>query len=329
MPSATNIQGTIHVDRYLTNFSVRYIQDKANFLGQQAATVIPVLKQTDKFVVYDRGFFWRDEVQVRPLTGRPVQVGYKVTSDSYSCEEYALEHLVDDRQRANVDAPIGLDENATVILTDKHMIKQDKAWATAFFGTSIWTTEWTGVVSGPAANQFVQFNDSTSDPIAVVDQVKDDIFKLTGKMPNTMVLGASVKRELRNHPDIIDRIKYTQIGIADDALFAQLFDVDKILVARSLENTAKEGNTDNFDYILDETAMWLGYIAPTPTIDSPTAIANFSWTGLLPGANALGGVIERGRDERAHSDWFQMRSAWGLKKVAADLGAYFASAVAA
>jgi hypothetical protein len=43
--------------------------------------------------------------------------------------------------------------------------------------------------------------------------------------------------------------------------------------------------------------------------------------------NALGGVIERGRDERAHSDWFQDRMAWDMKIVAQDLGIFFRNAV--
>src|SRR5713226_4354395 len=100
-----NIQGTLHVDRYLTTYSVNYVQDRKVFVAQRAASVIPVMKQTDTYVSYDRGYFWRDEVLPRPLGGRPTQVGYKVNSDNYNAIEYALEHVVDDRQRANVDDP--------------------------------------------------------------------------------------------------------------------------------------------------------------------------------------------------------------------------------
>ncbi len=75
--------------------------------------------------------------------------------------------------------------------------------------------------------------------------------------------------------------------------------------------------------------MLLLYIDPSAGLDSPTAIANFAWTGLIPGAtNAIGGVMERGRDDRAHSDYFQERMAWDLQKVAADLGVYFSGAIA-
>lgn len=330
-PADANIQGTLHVDRYLTNFSVNYVQDRKNFVAQRAASIIPVVKQTDTYVVYDRGYFWRDEAQPRPLGGRPQQVGYKFDSGTYKATEYALEHVVDDRQRTNADDPIRLDENATTLLTGKHMIKQDRVWVAKFFGTGLWSTEATGVSSSPSvADQFLTFDDSGSTPIEVIDYWKDQMFQKTGFMPNTLVLGAGVKRVLRTHPDIADRIKYTRTGIADDDILGMLFEIPNLVVARSIYNAAEEGAANNFQYIADPNAMWMGYIEPNPGLDSPTAIANFAWTGLLPGAtNALGGVMERGRDERAHSDYFQGRMAWDLEIVAPDLGVFFNHAIGA
>jgi hypothetical protein len=119
------------------------------------------------------------------------------------------------------------------------------------------------------------------------------------------------------------------VGIADEDKLGDLFDVPNVFTARSIYNEAKEGEADNFQYIANSKGMWLGYIEPRPVLDSPTAIANFAWTGLLPGAtNAIGGVMQRGRDDRAHSDYFQNRMAWDLKMVADDLGAYFDQVVA-
>lgn len=328
MPESANIQGPIHVDRYLTDFSVRYVQDATQFVAQRATSVISVNMMSNQYAMYDRGYFLRDEAQARPLGGRPEQVGYKVSPGTYVAVEYALEHVVDDRQRANVDDPISLDENATAILTSKMMIKQDRYFAQNFFTTGKWTTEIQGVVSSPTAGQFLKFTDANSDPIGVIEQYKDVIGQSTGMVPNTLVLGANVRRTLRTHPDITDRIKYTQTGIADDALLAALFNLDQVVTARSIYNAAAEGLADNFQYIADANAMLLMYIDQTPGLDSPTAIALFAWTGLLPGlTNALGGVIERGRDERAHSDWFQDRMAWDMKIVAQDLGIFFPGAV--
>ena len=147
-------------------------------------------------------------------------------------------------------------------------------------------------------------------------------------MPNVLVLGAAVKRALRTHPDISDRIKYTQTGIADDDILATLFEVDSVITARSVFNAADEGASDDMQFIADERALLLAYIDPSPALNSPTALANFAWTGLIPGeTNAIGGVMERGRDDRAHSDYFQNRMAWDLRQVAPDLATFFNEAV--
>lgn len=329
-PRGQNIQGALHVDRYLTNFSINYVQASSAFIAQRAASVVPVLKQTDTYVVYDRGYFWRDESQPRPLGGRPVQVGYAVEDGNYSAVEYALEHVIDDRQRANVDDPIRLDENATNLLTQKQMIKQDRVWAQRFFLPGVWSHNFEGVASSPdeEEDQFLTFNDADSDPIGTIDWAKDLVHSRTGFMPNTLVLGAKVKRKLRTHPDIADRIKYTQTGIGDEGILAALFEVQNVMTARSIYNAAAEGAENDFNYIANQTGMWLGYIDPNPALDSPTAIVNFAWTGLLPGAtNAIGGVMERGRDDRAHSDYFQNRMAWDLRAAAPDLGAFFENVV--
>lgn len=327
--SATNIEGTLHVDQYLTDYSVMYVQDSGMFIAQRATSQIPVKKQTNKYVVYDRGYFWRDEVQPRPLGGTPVQASYKVSEGTYSAEEYALEHTIDDRQRENADDPIRLDENATILLTQKNLIKQDRYWAVNYFKTGVWTTDYEGVQSTPGTNQFLQFDDASSDPIGVIDEAKDTMAKLTGFMPNTLVLGAKVKRKLRSHPDIADRIKYTQTGVADEGILGGLFEVENVITARSVYNKAHQGATNDFDFIVDETGMWLGYIEPNPGLDSPTAIATFAWTSLVPGqTNAMGGVIESGRIDRAHSDYYQGRMAWDIAQVAADLGAFFNDVVA-
>lgn len=325
---ASNYQGTYHVDRYLTNYSLSWTQDQMNFVGRRASSTLPVSNQSDKYAEYDRGFFWRDEFQHRPLGGRPAQISQKINEGTYSASEWALEQTVDDRQRANTDAPLNLDESAVEALTQKAMIRMDRLWASSFFIPSAWTTLRVGTASTPGTNQFLQFDDANSDPIGTVDEAKDAMFQLTGFMPNTMVLGSGVRRTLRSHADIADRIKYVGVGLADETKLQELFDVPNVMTARSLYNAAAEGGTDDFEYIVDSTSFWLGYIEPAPALNKPTAIMNFAWTGLIPGAtNAMGGVIERGRDDRAHSDWIQDRMAFDLKQVSADLGIFCQNAI--
>jgi len=317
----SDLQGTFHIDTWLTNYSVRYRQDAANFIGGFAATQVPVLNESDKYAIYPPGYFWRDEAEVRPLGGRPVQVSYKKETGQYLCEEWALEHTIDDRERANVDMPEDLDENAVELLDGKQMIREDRIWATNFFKTGVWTHDYVG------GQHFTPFNDVSSTPIEVIDQYKTNMAQATGMMPNTIVLGANVHNALRSNADIVDRVKYTQRGIATLGLLAELFEVSSVRTARGVYNAAAEGATDDMEFIVDPNGMWIGYIEPTARLNAPTAIARFGWTGLLGGAaNQAGGVITRGRDDRATSDWIQNHNAFEYKQVSADLGIFLAYA---
>lgn len=324
-------------DEYLTNYSFAIMQDAATFVAGVASSRIPVMKEAAKYNVYPPGYFWRDESQVRPLGGRPVQVSYKLKHGTYSAEEWALEHTIDDRQRTNVATgrQINLDENATRLLTGKQMIRADRIWADNFFRAGVWGMEITGVAANPdiAADEFLHWGNAASNPISDVEDWKERIRQATGYEPNTLVLGANVRKTLKNHPDFIERTKYTSSAAITNAIMGALFEIENIRVARALYNAAaermpEEDEAVDLRYIVNPNAVLLAYIDPNPTIDSPTAIGNFSWVGLIPGqTNDFGGVMSRGRDGRAYSDWFHNRQAFDLRKVSDDLAVFVNNAV--
>lgn len=324
-------------DAYLTNYSYALMQDAATFVAGVATSRIPVEVEAGKYNVYNPGYFWRDEAKVRPLGGRPVQVGYGLDEGTYVAEEWALEHTIDDRQRRNVrsDRQINLDENATRLLTGKQMIRADRIWADLFFKEGVWAMEVEGVAADPdeEQDQFLRWSDAASNPISDIEEFKDRIRQATGMEPNTLILGANVRKKLKNHPDFIERIKYTSSAAITNQTMQQLFEIENVRVARALYNAAAERMPDDdkggvdLQYIVDPNAALLAYIDPTPTLDSPTAMATFAWTGLVPGqTNDFGGVMSRGRDGRAYTDWFHNRQAFGMGKISDDLAVFIKGA---
>lgn len=329
-----SISGDTNPDAYLTNYSFGLFQQDGVFVAGSASSRIPVTQEAGKFNVYPPGYFWRDEMKVRPLGGRPRQVGYAVKEDTYVAEEWALEHVIDDRQRQNSRLQGRLDENATRLLTGKAMIRADRIWATSFFKTGVWGMTVTGVTAAPNADQFLSWADDASSPLSDIEDWKERIRMGTGFEPNTLVLGSAVRKRLKNHPEFVDRIKYTSSAAITNAVMAAMFEIDNLRVARSMYNAAEERAPDDEDggvdlqYIVEADSMWLGYIDPNPTIDSPTAIATFAWDSLVPGqTNDFGGVISRGRDGRAYSDYFHVRQAFGMKKVSDDLAVFIKDAL--
>lgn len=336
MPKA--ISGDTNPDAYLTGFSYALQTDDKIFVAGAASSRIPVTQESGKYDVYPPGYFWRDEAQVRPLGGRPVQVTYGMTEDIYSAEEWALEHVVDDRTRQNSRQQGRIDENATRLLTGKQMIRADRLWATSFFKAGVWAMEVAGAAANPGEDQFLFWDDAASTPISDIEDWKELIRAATGMEPNVLVLGSKVRKSLKNHPEFIDRTKYTSSAAITNTIMAALFEVQEVRVARALYNTAAERVPNKADgvnmggkdlkFIVDPNSAWLGYIDPNPSLNSPTSIAMFAWDSLVPGqTNDMGGVISRGRDGRAYSDYFHSRQAFGFKKVADDMAVFISNAV--
>lgn len=330
-----SISGDTNPDAYLTDYNFGLFEQDGVFVAGAATSRIPVTQEAGKFNVYPPGYFWRDEMQVRPLGGRPAQVGYAIKEDTYTAEEWALEHVIDDRTRQNSRIQGRLDENATKLLTNKAKIRADRIWATSFFKTGVWGMTVTGVASGVTTDQFLSWADDASSPLSDIEDWKERIRAATGMEPNTLVLGSSVRKRLKNHPEFVDRIKYTSSAAITNQVMATMFEVENLRVARAMYNTAEErlpgddnGGTD-LTYIVEADSAWLGYIDPNPTLDSPTAIATFAWDSLVPGqTNDFGGVISRGRDGRAYSDYFHIRQAFGMKKISDDLAVFIKDALA-
>jgi hypothetical protein len=145
-----------------------------------------------------------------------------------------------------------------------------------------------------------------------------------------LVFGTTAYEAFINHPDVIDRIKYTQAATAAtlEGAVSALLSIPKILVPRAVSNTAHEGQTDSVGYIATPTNVLLTYAAPAPTIQEPSGGYTFAYTGLIPGVtNAFGGVIMRGREELAHTDVLQIRASYDQELVASELGEVFQTVV--
>lgn len=316
MPQPT--QSDVHVDAILTNISVAYIQSASAFIANQVFPVIPVDKQSDKYYVYTKADWFRDEAQKRADNTESAGGGYTLSTDSYFADVWAFHKDIGDQMRKNADSPISPDRDATQLVTQRLMLRQEIQWVTEYFTTSVWATDVT------PANLWSDF--AASDPIEDIETGKETILSTTGFMPNTLVLGYQVARKLRNHPDIVDRIKYTSSANVTVELLARMFEVDRVIVAKAIKNTAVEGATASYSFTHGKHA-WLGYVAPTPSPLTPSAGYTFQWRDVSDGLGTNIGITKF-RDEKTRSDRVEGQIAFDNKVVATDLGYFFNGAVA-
>lgn len=172
------------------------------------------------------------------------RVSFGYSGAPYALLDYSLEGLVPIEVEQEATNGPGIDMGSTAIaeVSDSMALRLEKQAAdiartatsyaaankTTLSGTAQWS-DWTG----------------TSQPIQVIETAKEAVRAATGKRPNTVVMGAQVFAKLRNHPVIIDRIKYTGRDTATEELLASLFGVERVVVGDAIySNDAGTAITD-------------------------------------------------------------------------------------
>jgi hypothetical protein len=332
MPSPT--QADLHVNIPLTNVSVAYMQSASSFIADKVFPKLKVDKQSNIYWKYSKSDWRRTDVQRRAPSTESPGVGWKVTTDQYFAHVYAVHKDIDDQIRANADSNFNLDRDSTEFVTNQHLLKRDIDWTASYFTAGVWATQKTGVATGPIANQFVQWDSASSDPIADVAGWLIDFRQLTGFAPNFCVMGAYVMKALKQHPDIIDRIKYTQKGIVTEDLIATLFDVDELYVTYATKASGPETNdaatqdaAATYSFIGNPKGVLFGYSPSSPSLLTPAAGYTFTWSGYL-GGNSEGVRIKKFRMEAIASDRVEAEQTYDMKVVCPDMGLWVEAAVA-
>jgi hypothetical protein len=328
MTTPTN--SAVHVDAALTNISVAFLQNANNFVAGRVFPNVPVTKQSDRYFIFDRGDFNRDQAEVRAPGTESAGGGYNLdNTPTYFANVFAVHKDVPDQVRANADPAVDVERAAAEWVMHQMLIRKEKSWVNSFFTAGVWSNEDTGVASNPSAGQVVKWSDTTSsDPIGNIRAAKSAILESTGFEPNTLVLGQLVMDALIDHPDIVDRVKYSGgVGNGNPArvneqTLAQLFGIERIMVSKAIQNTAAEGAANAHSFISGSNAL-LTFAAPAPSLMTPTGGYTFSWAGFMGQSNAFGIGTKRFYIDTLESTRVEAQMAFDHKLVSADMGYFF------
>lgn len=331
---STPTTSMLHLSQPLTNISVAFNQDSDNFVANKVFPVVPVEKEYDKYYIYDRAAFIKNKMQKRANGTESQGDGFTLSNDSYSCDTWALHKDVTDRDRANQDSPLNMDRDVTIFLSQQGLISAEINWAAEFFTTSVWGTDVAGVASSPTGSQYLRWDNSASTPFIDVASGMSQVTLASGGFePNTLVLGYQVFTKLKNHPEIIDRVKSvvasngtpnSMITINPNDL-AQAFGLARVLVMKGVYNSANEGASAASNAFIGGKHALLCYSAPMPGILQPSAGYTFAWRGM--GHNEAGVAMSKFRMEHLKADRIEIEAAYDFKKVGSELGYFFQNAV--
>jgi len=225
-----------------------------------------------------------------------------------------LQNNIADEIVANNQVPMDLMQAATRRLAGLSMIRKERQWATDFMTTSVWTTD-TSV-----GNKWSDYQNS--DPVTDFSNAKRTISQLAGIYPNMAVMGEIVWDRLSNHPDLIERLKYT-IRATDSTMKGALGDIIglDVLVAAAIYNSANESASASMSAIVDDDCLVI-YSQPSPGLFQASGGYTFAW-----GGGGGTGSMYSGRDDMNHRSYAQIKEQWDQKAVAADLGVFHADCV--
>jgi len=334
MPSP--VYQDVHVATALTNIAVAYLQDESSYIAEQVFPMVPVQHQTDKYFVWSKADFFRDEAQLHADATESAGSGINLTTQSYSAQVWALHQDIGAQVRSNADPSVDIDTTVTKVLMQKLLIRRDRIFASTYMATGKWSQDVTGAAAGTGVvgttTTVYWDDDAASDPFTDIATQQTYILQNTGFMPNRLVLSWSVYQALRKHPLIIDRIKYTSAtfaGTITPQLLAEAFDIERVVVSKAVYNSAQENLTASMGFINSKNALLL-YTANAPGLMVPSAGYTFGWQGFT-GLNSLGVRVSQ-----IPMNWLglgtvrtEAEMAFDMQVVGSDLGVYFSGIVSA
>lgn len=251
-------KSSVHIDKGLTNFAISFVQDQKGLIADKVCPPVEVGKETDKFWLFDRGN-WRTREDLRAAGSEANRSQMPLLSTStYAIEEHSLFDVVSTREMEEADDPLMPKQDVTSSILEQLLINKEKNVADVMFVTAA-VANYTSLATGSQWGYT-----SSTTPIADVDTGSYAVQVEIGKKPNQGFLGAEVWKVLKNHGEILDRIKYTQTGIITEDLVASVFDLDNITVGRAIRMTTAEGVSETVSYIWGKSLL-LSYVTPRPS----------------------------------------------------------------
>lgn len=249
------------IDQYLTGVSNAWFNQDTDFIGDKVFPEILVKKKTFKVPEYTKDSLRIPSNSLRTGESKSKRINlFRDSQDVGPLQEHSLSDFVTKDDYDMTDNPYDPEGDAVENLNQALMLIDEKDIANQLTNTSVVTNNVTK--SGTS-----QWNDyGNSNPFA---DIKTGALAMKGdalKIPNTFITSWEAWIQMVDHPDFLDRIKWSKTGVMTEADFIQLFapyGIENVLIAKASENTAAEGAAATLGSVWGKSAL-LAYITPRP-----------------------------------------------------------------
>jgi hypothetical protein len=291
---------SVFIDPLLTDVYLGY--KNTELIADILFPKVSVLKESGIFFKNDKSNLLAPGSTLRALGGEANRVSGKLLQDTYTLQEHTLEELIDDRVMSNYDSPFEPRRNATNRIAGQLQIEKEQELIT-------------NLAAATAGSNSIDiagaWNTISTDIQAAVLVGKDTVHKATGVRPNTLVIDRPTYNALLKNTAILAAIAYTSDKTESKvrALLAGYFDVDKVLIAGGIIQSAAEAGTGSFLWSTKGIA-YLAYVNPTPAIEEASAGYQFFKSDMI-------GVDVR-REEGKKSDVVRITDYYEMNVVDGD-----------
>lgn len=299
--------GNVHIDQVLTNISMGFQNN--GMVGDVLFPEVRVRKQSDLYYTFGREG-WLPTDDQRAPGSRTVEIpGLAVSTTPYFCNEYALQIPVTDEERENADAPLNPDRDGTNLVTDKLMLMRERRIQLKVTATANYASGHSTTLAG--GNQWSAY--ATSVPIADLKAGIRQIHSVLFMEPNVAIIPYQVMSILEDHPDFIERIKYSQAGIITAEIIAAVVGIQRIVVPGIGFNSGVPGGAATFGYLWGKDVI-LAWVPPSPGMKLPAFGYEFVWR--YPGGQSQ--IAERWRSNERRADIIRVSRRYDLRFIAVD-----------
>jgi hypothetical protein len=231
-----------------------------------------------------------------------------VSTTPYFAREHALQIAVTDEERENVDSPFAPDRDGAELVTAKVLLGRELFIKNLVTTAANYEAANTSTLSG--TSQWSDYT-GTSKPILNAHTARDAIHAQLFLRPNLTVIPYQVMSKLEDHPDFIERIKYSMVGVVTEELIARIMGLDRVLVPGAGFNSARMGQTASLGYIWGKDVLF-AYVPPRPGMKIPAFGYEFAW--VYGGGQAQ--IAERWREDKRKSDVIRVSRRYDIKFMA-------------
>ncbi|QLB43543.1 inorganic pyrophosphatase [Mannheimia pernigra] len=220
-----NLQKLRVQDPVLTELAQGYHNNE--LVGETLMPTVEIEKEAGKIPTFGRLAF-RLPSTVRNLRGSSNRLDPEdIGAIDVALEEHDVEYAIDYREEN--EAIFSLRQFALNTTQDVIALGREKAVATLALDESRYATGNKITLSGTS-----QFSHKDADIFKVFDGAIRAVKRSIGRKPNVCVISGDVWAVLKEHPQLMEKIKYSQTAIVTPELFAKLIGIDTVKIGEAV-----------------------------------------------------------------------------------------------